>query len=158
MEKTTRRPAETLAPTLAAEDAAAMARLHAAAFPDEPWDAATLTAMAGDPGCRTLALRNDDGAPTGFILIRTAADEAEILTVCVDPAMRRRGGGAALLDAARRAAADDGATQLFLEVAADNAAATALYAGAGFAVVGRRRGYYRRGDGKVDAVVMRRSL
>ena len=47
----------------------------------------------------------------------------------------------------------------FLEVAADNAAAQALYARAGFAESGRRRGYYRRPDGSgLDALVMQRAL
>jgi ribosomal-protein-alanine N-acetyltransferase len=41
---------------------------------------------------------------------------------------------------------------MFLEVAADNKAANALYAGAGFVQVGERRGYYPDGG---DALVLR---
>ncbi|WP_374189442.1 hypothetical protein [Paracoccus thiocyanatus] len=48
-----------------------------------------------------------------------------------------------------------GARAAFLEVAADNAAALALYAGAGWEAVGKRRDYYASGIG---AVVMRRAL
>lgn len=91
----------------------------------------------------------------GFVLARAAADEAEILTLAVVPAWRRRGLGAALLAAAQRRAASLGAAQLFLEVAADNDAARALYAGAGFEAVGLRRGYYAGGR---DALVLRRAL
>lgn len=44
---------------------------------------------------------------------------------------------------------------MFLEVAADNDAARALYAKLGFVEAGRRHGYY--GDG-ADALVLRHSL
>jgi len=47
---------------------------------------------------------------------------------------------------------------MVLEVAVDNAAAIALYEAAGFTVKGRRRRYYRRTDGNVDAIIMRRAL
>jgi ribosomal-protein-alanine N-acetyltransferase len=46
-----------------------------------------------------------------------------------------------------------------LEVAADNAAALALYDGAGYRRTGLRRGYYRRGDSTpIDAVLMAKAL
>lgn len=144
-------------PLYSTPDAPKMAGLHAEAMPDEPWDAAALTAIL-DGGARGLGTRDGDGALLGFVLVRTAADEAEILTICVGEAARRRGVGAALLRAACAAAAKDGAETMFLEVAADNDAAQALYAAAGFAEVGRRRGYYRRGESKVDAIVMSASL
>jgi ribosomal-protein-alanine N-acetyltransferase len=44
---------------------------------------------------------------------------------------------------------------MFLEVAADNAAARSLYAAAEFVEVGRRRRYYAGG---ADALVLRRKL
>ena len=48
---------------------------------------------------------------------------------------------------------------MFLEVAEDNIAALALYHRAGFAAVGRRRGYYHRaGAAPVDAQVLRLDL
>jgi ribosomal-protein-alanine N-acetyltransferase len=51
------------------------------------------------------------------------------------------------------------AEAMFLEVAADNPGAIALYAVAGFEAVGRRAGYYGRlAGGSVDAIVMRRGL
>ena len=47
------------------------------------------------------------------------------------------------------------AASLFLEVAADNAAARALYAEEGFCRVGQRRRYYPGGG---DALVLRRMI
>lgn len=133
-------------------DLPALARLHAAAFPYEHWDVAALTGMLTTPGTRGLATGEN---LAGFVVVRTVLDEAEILTICVDEQARRRGIGRALLVAATRAAAADGAAALYLEAAADNVSALALYRDAGFAEVGQRRGYYRRGAEKIDALVMR---
>ena len=98
-------------------------------------------------------------ATDGFILIRTFGLESEILTVAVDPGARRRGVGRALLAAALDAAVARGVESGFLEVAEDNTAAAALYAGAGFRPIGRRRGYYPRGSGtSIDALALRLRL
>jgi ribosomal-protein-alanine N-acetyltransferase len=83
----------------------------------------------------------------------------EVLTVGVDPAARRCGLGKALVTAALGAAREAGTEACFLEVAADNDAAAALYAGLGFRRAGLRRAYYERGnDPRVDALVMRLDL
>jgi [ribosomal protein S18]-alanine N-acetyltransferase len=96
-----------------------------------------------------------DGAPAGFALGRVAANEAEVLTLAVRPAARRAGAGQALMRALMAQAARRGAGAMFLEVAAGNAAARALYAGLGAAEVGRRRRYYPDG---ADALVLRLAL
>jgi ribosomal-protein-alanine N-acetyltransferase len=109
-----------------------------------------LAAQLGQPG--VFALLDEAG---GMILVRVAADEAEILTLGVAPKARRAGLGRALLDAACEAARAAGAARLFLEVAATNQAARALYDAAGFAQIGRRRRYYADGT---DALMMSRPL
>ncbi len=132
--------------------AADLARLHAEAFA-EPWDEAALAGLVGSSGA--FALLADDG----FVLVRALAGEAEILTLAVRPAARRRGLGRALVQAAAAGAHEAGAESLFLEVAADNAAAIALYAECGFEPVGRRNAYYRRRtEPAVDALVLRKTL
>ena len=132
-----------------AEDATTLSRLHAAAF-DRPWKAGEIAALMATPGVFALTLDQQ-----GFILCRSIAGEAEILTLAVDPAARRNGVGRALVEAAAGLAGQGGAGTLFLEVAGDNAAALALYAAAGFEAIGLRKGYYATG---ADAVVMRRTL
>jgi len=47
-----------------------------------------------------------------------------------------------------------GAITAFLEVAADNDGARALYQALGFAETGCRRSYYARETGNVDAITM----
>lgn len=132
---------------------AALARLHAACFTvPRPWTAAEFAALMADPAVFVCARRG------GAALGRLAADEAELLTIAVDPIARRQGLGWALLTEVVAQAAARGAARIFLEVAADNAPAFELYRAAGFAEAGRRRGYYvRAGGAPVDAIVMARS-
>jgi len=141
-----------------ADGAEALAALHATSF-TLPWSAADLADLLGSPGGFGLLFKDGDGAAAGLILARAIAGEAEILTLAVAPANRRAGLARALVEAAAGVAAKLGAESLFLEVAADNAAAIGLYRGAGFTEVGRRRGYYPRGASTaVDALIMRRDL
>ena len=133
-------------------DAPALAALHARAF-DAPWSAEAFAELLGGPG--VVGLMTEDG----LALIRTVAGEAELLTIAVAPEARGRGVGRALLNAALEVAALAGAEVIHLEVAADNAAALALYAGARFERAGLRRGYYARTPGpRRDAVLLRRTL
>jgi ribosomal-protein-alanine N-acetyltransferase len=135
-----------------ADQAESLAALHAAAF-DHPWTVAALRDLLSAPGVTAFAHAD------GFILIRVVVDEAEILTLAVSPAVRRQGLGRRLVEAGAEQAAGLGAVSLFLEVAADNAGALALYRAAGFAPAGRRSGYYpRAGAQAVDALVLKRPL
>jgi ribosomal-protein-alanine N-acetyltransferase len=132
-------------------DAPALAALHAAAFPpDQAWSADTIALLLALPGAFGLWR---EGA--GLVLARMAGDEAEILTFGVVPEARRRGHGGSLLREAIGAARAKGAGAMFLEVAAGNAPALALYAREGFAEVGRRRRYYSDG---ADALVLKRKV
>ena len=135
-------------------DAAVLSRAHGFGF-DPAWPPGEIAALVSSPG--VFALLVDDGPrPIAMILCRVVADEAEILTVAVDPDARGQGVGAALLRAALQRAQAAGAGVVFLEVAADNAPAAALYARAGFLPTGVRKGYYDRGAaGQVDGLAMR---
>jgi len=142
----------TLAPAGPAH-ARILAALHAACFAAS-WDAKAMAELLPLPGLRaTIALAGDE--PVGLVLVRVAADEAEVLTICTLPAWRRRGIAGRLMEAAGDQATRAGAVRLYLEVAADDPAALGLYTARGFVVVGRRHGYYGHGR---DALVMARSL
>jgi ribosomal-protein-alanine N-acetyltransferase len=133
-------------------DPARLADLHAQAF-DEPWSEADMAALLAGPGVFALAQEE-----AGLIMVRVAAEEAEILTLATAPAHRRRGLASNLVQCAAAVAATAGARVLFLEVAEDNAPALALYAREGFSAVGRRIGYYARAAHRVDALVLRLDL
>jgi ribosomal-protein-alanine N-acetyltransferase len=139
-----------------ASDALALAKAHAAAF-DAPWPPEAFSALMATPGVFALAAVNHE--PVGVILMRAVAGEAEVLTLAVDPAHRRCGVARSLLLAGLAQAAAMGAEEAFLEVAADNLPALALYREVGFEQAGLRGGYYHRPDGEtVDALVLRRTL
>jgi ribosomal-protein-alanine N-acetyltransferase len=140
-------------------DADAIARLHAQGF-YRGWPREDFAAYLADPE-RTPAYVACDAKHrvAGFAMLRIAADEAELMTIAVDPKRRRKGLGASLLAAAFDDLLMSPAKRLFLEVAADNSAAIALYRRHGFAEIGRRDGYYARPDGKpATALVMSRNL
>lgn len=132
-----------------------MAELHAAAF-DRPWTEASIGELLLSPGCIGLlavAGKNDGTQPVGLLIARKAADEMELLTIAVLPAMRRRGVAAALLARLHKFAAKAGASVIHLEWAAGNIAAAALYESAGYCPTGTRKNYYHRADGsREDAI------
>lgn len=143
-------------PTLVAlgtDAAPALAEVHALALA-KPWTAAELARTMAGSGAFTIAAMAGD-ACLGFVTARALAGEAEILTLAVLPRHRRGGVGRALVEAAAATATANGAGVIWLEVAEHNAAAKALYGGAGFEVSGRRARYYADGS---DAVLMRRVL
>jgi ribosomal-protein-alanine N-acetyltransferase len=128
--------------------------MHAACFPDDPWDAlsvAQLLALYGVFGHVAWL----DGIAAGFVVARDLGGEAEILTLGVLPGLRRRGVGRALLGLVLTEAAGQRIGSIVLEVAADNGAARRLYEAMGFIRVGARARYYRRGGGWIDALILR---
>ena len=131
--------------------AAAMALLHGRVFAArERWGADAISLQLGLPGAFGWI------APAGGMsLARGAADEAEVLTLAVDPAVQRHGLGRALLQQTLATARQRGANAMFLEVASGNGPGRALYAASGFVAVGCRRGYYPDGG---DALLLRRPL
>jgi [ribosomal protein S18]-alanine N-acetyltransferase len=134
-----------------------LAILHAACFPDDPWEAgalARLIALTGSFGW--IACEGE--TPAGFILVRDLGNECEVLSLGVAPRWRRLGIAQDLLQAAIEETRRRARSSLVLEVATDNDAAGALYAGFGFVAVGRRARYYKRPDGRADALILRLTL
>ncbi len=125
----------------------ALAALHRRCFDasPRPWTAAEFAALADAPG--TLLLTRDGGFAVG----RLAGPEAEVLTLAVDPAHRRVGTATALVAELEARAAAQGGREVFLEVAATNTAARALYERLGYRQAGLRPQYYAPG---IDALVL----
>lgn len=133
----------------------ALAACHARAFcgPDRAWRAGEFAALLQSPHVFVT------GDGRGFALGRALAGEAELLTLATDPGHRRLGLARASLAAFEAEARARAAETAFLEVAADNHAACALYQAAGYALQGERRGYYPRpGAAAVAALVLVRRL
>jgi [ribosomal protein S18]-alanine N-acetyltransferase len=133
---------------------AEMASLHALCFTTpRPWTAPEIAAFQSEPLCFTLM------ESESFLIGRAVAGEAELLTLAVAPQARRRGLGVKLVQRFLYQARLRSAEIAFLEVAATNAPALALYTAAGFTQTGQRPGYYRiPGQAPTDAIIMSRSL
>ena len=140
-------------------DIGMMSRIHTESF-DDAWTGPMIRRILSMPGSGGLVARaGRRWSIAGFAILRTAADECEILSLAVGVEHRGRGVGALLLDGAIVQARALGATKLFLEVAEDNEIARHLYDSRGLVPVGRRPGYYTKKDGtSAAAVTMSRPL
>ena len=112
-----------------------LSRIHRHAFPEgEGWNAGSMTELLNMPGADYIL------QPEGFILFRTACDEAEIITLAVLPENRRQGAGSRLVALMREEIQP--IAKIFLEVENENEPALGLYKKLGFVQVGFRRNYY----------------
>lgn len=126
--------------------------LHQSAF-DVAWGEAAISGLLSNGARAWVATQSSDDI--GFVLVRIAADEAELLSIGVMPGARRSGAGRKLVETAMNEARIGGASTLFLEVGQSNQAACALYAIAGFVRIGHRPNYYKNGE---DAFVFSANL
>jgi [ribosomal protein S18]-alanine N-acetyltransferase len=139
-------------------DAPELARIHAKGF-FRGWPTSEFESFLGEASTPVYVACDAKRRIAGFALVRLAADEAELLTIAVDPKWRGKKIGQALM----RAAFDDlmlsPARRMFLEVDEQNAAAIRLYGREGFTTISSRKGYYPRPDGSAaTALVMARDL
>lgn len=147
--------------TLAAEvhHAGALSTLHAQCFA-RGWDGAEFASLLADPAVLgDVLVGGVDDTVLGFAVSRIAADEAELLSICVSEAVRGLGEGQRLLAQHLIELAARGVRDVFLEVQSGNLAALALYRRFEFEVVAQRPGYYTSTDGsRLTAIVMRKAL
>ena len=144
---------------LASRHAGRLADIHGEAF-TRPWDAMEFERSLSEKNIYADGLfLGRSTEPTGFILSRRAADEAEILSIALTAGARGRGHSGALLDRHLQTLAQAGVRSVFLEVEEGNRPALALYRRRGFREIGRRQGYYARPDGtRASAITMSRRL
>jgi tRNA threonylcarbamoyl adenosine modification protein YeaZ len=142
------------------EHAEVLSALQAECFAED-WSAAAIARILALPGAVALlaVAASEPDRPAGFAIARRAADEAEIISIGTVPAFRRRGIAKRLVGRLADILIGAGARALFIEVAAGNTAAQALYEALGFTAAGTRKGYYARAHGAAeDAIVMRLAL
>ena len=149
----------------------ALAPIERDLFGDEEWSPGMFWSELAQPATRwyRVALAPaDGGSPDGVEkkdepeddnvvgyagLCIYGPEDAWVQNIAVRRDRQGAGIGRRLLDELLAEAIRRGASQVLLEVRADNATAARLYARRGFEAVGVRRGYYQPSG--VDAVVMR---
>ncbi len=145
------RPRDELHERAATEgDLPALAALDAACF-GNPWSAEVYRQELVRPFADLRLLRRASTL-AGLCCTWWMGEEAHLLRIATEPALRRRGLARQMLTGALTRATQAGCRQLLLEVAASNEPAVGLYRAFGFEVIGRRRGYYRKPPD--DALVM----
>lgn len=145
---------------LQAADAEALAALHRQVMSEpDAWSETGLLRLLKADAARGFQA-HCDGAVAGYILAFAAADEAEVLALCVAARHRRKGLARALLRQLSRQLAAGAIISLHLEVRASNLAARELYSRNGFAETGRRKAYYTGAGGAPaeDAITMSTDL
>lgn len=123
------------------------------------WSLAEIERMAGyesATGQAWVACAGKQAKVVGYIVVRRAADEVEILNIVVARRQRRQGVGGLLLERALAAAHGAGARRAFLEVRESNRPAIGMYQRHYFMLAGRRAMYYRNPD--EDALLFSRIL
>ncbi|MBO7508915.1 MAG: GNAT family N-acetyltransferase [Alphaproteobacteria bacterium] len=124
-----------------------LAELHKLCFPHQSWNADDFSKLK-QSGCEIVASAN------GFIVWRTIANEAEIITIGVHPDVRGGGIAIAMLGIMENEIKKVGAKKIFLEVSAENTPAIALYKKCGFVQTDRNPKYC---DG-IDTILMEKYI
>lgn len=148
-----------LRPVTDADFPALFALDHACFAPGIAWSKAELGYFLKYPGNFALAAEQEPGRIAGFAIAgvqhRRGALLGRLITIDIDPGLRRQGIGNALIGAVEERLRAQGATAIALEVAVDNSVAQAFYARHGFTRTGRIPGYYLD---RIDAFVMEKQL
>lgn len=103
-------------------------------------------------------VHEENGELCSYAVMMPVAGDAELLSIGVTLKRQREGLGRAMLNRVLEEACNRNMRSIFLEVRSGNAAAIALYRGAGFIETGVRRRYYRSALGSEDAMTMAREL
>lgn len=128
---------------MTAEDVPAAAALDRRLFSGECWSEEDFYASLSDPS-RLFFAAYEGERFLGCCGLQQSFEQGDVLTVGVDPDLRRKGVGSALLTALIEAFRQQGGLTLFLEVRASNTPARHLYEKFGFRQIGIRRSYYQQ--------------
>ena len=130
----------------------AVAELEKICFSD-PWSENSVASELKNRLALWL-VAEEEGRVAGYIGSQTCGDESDVMNVAVHPDFRRRGIAETLVNALVEELRAIESRCLTLEVRASNIPAISLYEKLGFAVVGRRKNYYR--NPREDALIMRK--
>ena len=120
----------------------------------QKWSEAQILAEIFLP-CAVTKVAYDGGLLVGYAIFHVIADEAELLSIAVDPTRQREGIAKAIYAETLSELKSREVQTLFLEVRVRNIGAQQFYQSLGFVETYRRKRYYADGE---DAVIMKGSL
>ena len=133
----------------------AIARIEQECF-SLPWSRDMLAEELYNDCAAYLVAEDEQEQVTGYAGLQVVLDEGYITNVAVSPDFRRQGIARALIAELTAKAGENKLAFVTLEVRESNAPAIALYTGAGFAPVGKRKNFYS--NPTENAVLMTISL
>jgi len=128
-----------------------MAHLHQKSF-DTPWTQQDFEQLLKLPSTKGLISEN------AMIVCSICGEDAEILTLCVNPQDRRKKIASQMLTEICPYLKKFQVATLFLEVNVNNTPALNLYKKCNFQQVGRRKDYYKTKLGRQDALILQKKL
>jgi ribosomal-protein-alanine N-acetyltransferase len=139
------------------DDCSKAALLHQQAF-YKGWTEKDFKDFIDDPLIYGLKITKND-VLTSIILWQEVGNEAEILTLIVDPTYQNQGLAGLLLKTLMTHLVRKNISQIFLEVAEDNEVAHYFYKKNGFHLLNKRPQYYKReGNNCVTALNLMKKL
>lgn len=139
---------------MTAEDVPVVHALERRLFPADAWPQEMFSAELAQPVC-WYWVAEQDGELVGYAGLMCIRPVGDVQTIAVLPEHEGRGIGSGLLRTLHGKAAELGATEVLLEVRADNPRAQQLYRRFGYEQIHTRPRYYRDG---ADALIMRLDL
>lgn len=139
---------------MTAQDVPVVHALERRLFPVDAWPLEMFAAELAQPAC-SYWVAEQDGEVVGYAGLLCIRPVGDVQTLAVVPEHEGLGIGSALLRILHGRALELGATEVLLEVRADNLRAQQLYRRFGYEQISTRPRYYRDG---ADALVMRLGL
>ncbi|UKA61852.1 ribosomal protein S18-alanine N-acetyltransferase [Arthrobacter sp. FW306-04-A] len=140
---------------MTADDVTAVEVLERRLFPVDAWPMQMFFDELAQVDTRRYVVAEAGGQIVAYAGLMCIEPIADVQTIAVVPEFEGRGIGSAILTELIEEARGRGATEVLLEVRADNPRAQALYVRFGFEQIHVRRRYYRDGT---DALIMRLTL
>ena len=146
--------------TFEARDLPALHQLDQACFAHGiAYSKAELQYFLTHPSCSSWIAEQPNNKLAGFVVIERISlrgrRAGHIVTLDVDPAVRRQGLGTLLMQTAEEQMKQEGAAWMSLEVAENNAAARHFYRNLGYITRGKIAKYY---GGTIDAELMEKAI
>ena len=125
--------------------------------PGRPWSLEETKQLLEDPTIYGWTIKQEEKI-YGFILVQKTLDAVDILDFVVMKTARRQGFGQHLYDYFETICKKDNITEIFLDVAVNNAPAFAFYQKQSFIKIGLRPQYYTSSSSKEDSLSMKKTI
>ena len=140
----------------------AVANIELLVQPHDAWTEQTLVEMLVQDSMHMLIVykqedKADNNKVIGYCLYQVVFEQAEILRIGTHPDYQRQGIASQIFAQLNEELTSNQVESLLLEVRADNAPAIALYEQQAFAVIHKRKGYYKIShQPAMDALIMQK--